>query len=201
MYLPPQFNHPEHALELIRSHPLASLISNDDEGFPFVTHLPMHVEAQGEVWQMLGHCARANPHWRYLAQRPEALLVFQGPHAFMSTRVYPDLVRVPTWSYLVVHVKVRLQLVDGEEAKDVLLKQLIADHDAPYAAQWRGLPESYTQGMLKAIVAFKGEVLDVKCKIKLNQHRSEAHERMKADYAQGTEQERALAHWMERLGL
>jgi len=56
-------------------------------------------------------------------------------------------------------------------------------------------------GMLKAIVAFKGEVLDVKCKIKLNQHRSEAHERMKADYAQGTDQERALAHWMVRLGL
>jgi transcriptional regulator len=55
--------------------------------------------------------------------------------------------------------------------------------------------------MLKAIVAFKGEVVDVKCKIKLNQHRSEAHERMKADYAQGTEQERALAQWMERLGL
>ena len=156
MYLPPQFNHPEHALELIRCHPLASLISNDDEGFPFVTHLPMHVDTQGEVWQMLGHCARANPHWRYLAQCPHALLVFQGPQAFMSTRVYPDLVRVPTWSYLVVHVKVRMQLVDGEEAKDVLLKQLIADHDAPYAAQWRGLPESYTQGMLKAIVAFKG---------------------------------------------
>ena len=121
MYLPPQFNHPDHALELIRSHPLASLISNDDDGFPFVTHLPMHVETEGAAWQMLGHCARANPHWRYLAQRPEALLVFQGPQAFMSTRVYPDLVRVPTWSYLVVHVKVRMQLVDGEEAKDVLL--------------------------------------------------------------------------------
>ena len=91
MYLPPQFNHPEHALELIRCHPLASLISNDVEGFPFVTHLPMHVDTQGEVWQMLGHCARANPHWRYLAQRPDALLVFQGPQAFMSTRVYHAL--------------------------------------------------------------------------------------------------------------
>ena len=62
MYLPPQFNLPEHALELIRSHPLASLISHDDEGFPFVSHLPMHVETDGAEWQMLGHCARANPH-------------------------------------------------------------------------------------------------------------------------------------------
>ncbi len=201
MYLPPQFNHPDHALELIRSHPLASLISNDDDGFPFVSHLPMHVESDGAGWHLLGHCARANPHWNYLFQRPEALLVFHGPQAFMSTRVYPDLVRVPTWSYLAVHVKVRMHLVEGEAAKDLLLKQLIADHDAPYAQQWRGLPESYTQGMLKAIVAFKGEVLDVQCKIKLNQHRSEAHERMKSDYAQGTEQERALSQWMVKLGL
>ena len=201
MYLPPQFNQPDHALELIRSHPLASLISNDDDGFPFVSHLPMHVESDGAGWHLLGHCARANPHWNYLSQRPEALLVFHGPQAFMSTRVYPDLVRVPTWSYLAVHVKVRMHLVEGEAAKDLLLKQLIADHDAPYAQQWRGLPESYTQGMLKAIVAFKGAVLDVQCKIKLNQHRSEAHERMKADYAQGTEQERALSQWMVKLGL
>ncbi len=201
MYLPPQFNQPDHAVDLIRSHPLASLISNDDDGFPFVSHLPMHVESDGAGWHLLGHCARANPHWNYLSQRPEALLVFHGPQAFMSTRVYPDLVRVPTWSYLAVHVKVRMHLVEGEAAKDLLLKQLIADHDAPYAQQWRGLPESYTQGMLKAIVAFKGEVLDVQCKIKLNQHRSEAHERMKSDYAQGTEQERALSQWMVKLGL
>ena len=201
MYLPPQFNHPDHALALIRKHPLASLISHDDAGFPFVSHLPMHVETEGDHWHLLGHCARANPHWRYLAQRPEALLVFHGPQAFMSTRGYPDLVRVPTWNYLVVHVKARMQLVEGEAAKDVLLKQLIADHDAAYAQQWRGLPESYTQAMLKAIVAFKGEVLDVQCKIKLNQHRGEAHERMKADYAQGSEQERDLAAWMQKLGL
>ena len=201
MYLPPQFNHPDHALDLIRKHPLASLISNDDAGFPFVSHLPMHVETEGQQWHLLGHCARGNPHWRYLAQRPEALLVFHGPHAFMSTRVYPDLVRVPTWNYLVVHVKVRVQLVEGEAAKDVLLKQMIADHDAAYAQQWRGLPENYTQAMLKAIVAFKGEVLDVQCKIKLNQHRGESHERMKADYAQGSEQERDLAAWMQKLGL
>jgi len=201
MYLPPQFNHPDHALDLIRKHPLASLISNDDAGFPFVSHLPMHVETEGQQWHLLGHCARGNPHWRYLAQSPEALLVFHGPHAFMSTRVYPDLVRVPTWNYLVVHVKVRVQLVEGEAAKDVLLKQLIADHDAAYAQQWRGLPENYTQAMLKAIVAFKGEVLDVQCKIKLNQHRGESHERMKADYAQGSEQERDLAAWMQKLGL
>ena len=50
-------------------------------------------------------------------------------------------------------------------------------------------------------MAFKGEVLDVTCKIKLNQHRSEAHDRMKADYAQGSEQERALAQWMVKLSL
>ena len=125
MYLPPPFNHPEHALELIRSHPLASLISNDDDGFPFVTHIPLHLLDAAAPWRLLGHVAHANPHWRYLQARPQALVTFMGPQAYMSPRVYPDLVRVPTWNYLAVHVKVRMQLVDGEEAKDEALERTV----------------------------------------------------------------------------
>ena len=45
MYLPPQFNAKDeaHALAIMRAHPFASLISMDDEGAPFVTHLPFHL--------------------------------------------------------------------------------------------------------------------------------------------------------------
>jgi transcriptional regulator len=201
MYLPPQFNHPEHALELIRSHPLASLISNDDDGFPFVTHLPMHVEAQGEVWQMLGHCARANPHWRYLLARPQALVTFTGPQAYLSPQVYPDLTRVPTWNYLAVHARVKATLVEDPQAKDALLKRLIADHEPAYAAQWRSLDAGYQTKMLDGIVAFELRVTELQCKLKLNQHRPESHAALYAMYSQGSSQEQALATWMVRLGL
>jgi transcriptional regulator len=205
MYLPRQFEPEDPALtrRLVSEHPLATLISTDDQGFPFASHLPLKLDAcdaQGQPTRLLGHLARANPQTAHLAQRPQALLVFLGPHAFMSTRVYPDEQRVPTWNYLSVQAQVTVRLLEGEEAKDALLKQLIADHDPPYAQQWRGLPEKYTHGMLAAIVAFELQVQHIQTKIKLNQHRPESHAAMHA-YASGSERERELADWMVALGM
>jgi transcriptional regulator len=201
MYLPPQFKAKEatHAAQLMRSYPLASLISNDDDGFPFVTPIPLHLSDASAPWRLLGHVAKANPHWRYLQSRPQALVTFMGPHAYMSPRVYPDLVRVPTWNYLAVHCKVRVTLIEEPAAKDRLLKQLIGDHDPAYAPQWVGLGDDYQHKMMSGIVAFELEITDLQCKLKLNQHRPEAFEKMRALYAAGNEQERALAVWMDVL--
>lgn len=204
MYLPKQFEAPEHAWTLMRQHPLAQLISVDEQGLPYLSWLPMHIDAvpEGDAtgW-LLGHLAKANPHVDLLAGQPQATLVFTGPHAFMPTTVYNDTLRVPTWSYLVVSLRVQAHRLEGEPAKDALLKQLIGDHQPPYAQQWRGLPSDYTERMLMAIVAYRFEVLDVKAKFKLNQHRKESHAAMHALYAQGNDAERELAQWMKTLGL
>jgi transcriptional regulator len=202
VYLPQQFDKPEHACAIMQAHPFASLISTDDTGFPFVAHLPLKlVEEGGQPVQLLGHCARGNPLASYLVQRPLALASFMGPQAYMSPKVYADLQRVPTWTYLAVQAHVQVRLLEGEEAKDALLKQLISDHEPAYAAQWRGLPEDYTDKMLGAIQAFELNIVSLQCAVKLNQHRPEAHAAMHAAYAQGGEQEQALAGWMTKLGL
>ena len=99
------------------------------------------------------------------------------------------------------HPDMVARMLDGDEAKDALLKQLIADHEPAYAAQWRALPESYAHGMLNGIVAFELKILDLKTKVKINQHRPESHAAMHAAYAQGGDQEQALAQWMQRLGM
>ena len=78
-----------------------------------------------------------------------------------------------------------------------MLKQMIADHEPAYADQWRALPESYAHGMLNGIVAFELKILDLQTKVKINQHRPESHAAMHAAYAQGGEQEQALAQWMQ----
>ena len=203
MYLPPQFKATDdaHAKALMRTQPFASLISNDDDGLPFVTPLPLHLLEDPSGLLLLGHCAKPNPHWRYLQARPKAVVTFMGPHAYMTPRVYPDLVRVPTWNYLMVHCAVEAKIIDTFDDKDRLLKHLIADHDPAYADQWRGLGEEYQHKMMGGIVAFELRVLEMQCKIKLNQHRPEAHAAMRAAYAVGNENERALALWMDKLGL
>ena len=203
MYLPPQFKgqRDPHAMPLIQEHPFASLISMDDAGLPYVTHLPLHLEVRGEQWVLLGHVAKPNPHWRYLQQRPQAVATFLGPHAYLSPKVYPDLARVPTWNYVAVHCTLQARLIEEPAAKDALLKKLIGDHEPPYAEQWRGLGEEFAHKMLAGIVGFELEVTDLQCKVKINQHRPESHARMYEAYAGGNEGERGLADWMKRLGI
>lgn len=77
MYLPPQFNAKarSHALDLMRAHPLAILISVDNARIPFISHILLHLEERGEQLVLLGHCAKPKPHWKYLhAQAKDGLL-------------------------------------------------------------------------------------------------------------------------------
>ncbi len=211
MYLPKQFHNTDPAIaqRIMREHPLASIVSVGADGFPVLSHIPMHWQAVSlwgeaastEYGVLLGHCARANPHAQLLATQPQALVSFMGPQAYMSPGVYADKQRVPTWSYLAVQAKVQTRIIDPHEDRDRLLKCLIADHEPSYAKQWRDLPESYTVAMLNGIVAFEMQITDLQCAVKLNQHRPEAHAAMHAAYAQGTGSAKALARWMADLGL
>lgn len=209
MYLPPQFNskNKSDATALMRAYPFASLISVDDAGLPFVTHLPLHLKertasgADPENWLLLGHVAKSNAHWRYLQARSQAVVTFMGPHAYLSPSVYPDLTRVPSWNYLALHCTVQATLIEAPREKEVLLQKLIAEHEPAYAAQWHALEADYQQKMLSGIVAFELQVTAWQCKLKLNQHRPESYAAMLAQYASGNDNERALALWMERLGI
>lgn len=206
MYLPPQFQAKDRqqALQIMRAHPFASLISTDDEALPYVSHIPLHVEERPEAtagFVLLGHVAKPNPHWRYLAARPKHVVTFLGPQAYMSPTVYPDLARVPTWNYLAVHCTVQATLIEEPLAKDRLLKKLIGDHEPPFKQQWIDLGLDYQHKMLAGIVGFELQVLVMQCKIKINQHRPEAHAAMFTAYSSGTADEKNLALWMQQLGL
>ena len=203
MYMPPQFNQKERALtlEVMRAHNFATLVTTDAQGQPFATHVPMIVSERGEQLVLEAHVAKPNPHWKLWESNPTALAIFQGPNAYMSPKVYPDLARVPTWNYLAVHASGTVRILEGDAKKDALLKGLIAIHEPEYAAQWRGLGEEFQSKMLAGIVAFEIDVTKLESKFKLNQHRKEAHAAMKERYAAGSPAEQALAVWMQRLGL
>ena len=205
MYNPPQFasQDPRIAARLMREHPFASLITLDDAGQPFVTHLPLHLAEEGGAFVLLGHVARLNPAWQHLSAWPGATVTFLGPQAYMSPGVYPDLARVPTWNYLAVHctVTARLLAPEDEAGTDRLLKALIGDHEPAYARQWRGLDADFQRKMLAGIVAFELAVDGWQCKLKLNQHRPESHAALVAAWAAGTPEQQALAGWMRALGM
>ena len=202
MYLPKHFESPDRALtlEVMRTHNFATLTSVDAEGAPFVTHLPVALTEEGDTVVLHFHLAKANPHAAMLREKRPSMVAFLGPHAYMSPSVYADLKRVPTWNYIAVHAYGEPVELATNDAKDALLKSLIAIHEPAYADQWRALDEKYQTMMMSAICAFRMTVTQLEGKFKLNQHREEAHSSMKAKYGEGTPDERALVAWMERLG-
>src|ERR1700686_3117150 len=104
MYIP-SFNHVNDRailLEAMRTWPFAILFGGGEDGSPFATHLPLVVHDEGEHGVIEGHFARANPHWKALAGR-ETLVVFSGPHSYVSPMLYAEPLSVPTWNYIAVH--------------------------------------------------------------------------------------------------
>ncbi|WP_204101296.1 FMN-binding negative transcriptional regulator [Occallatibacter savannae] len=163
------------------------------------THLPLVVRDEGPHGVLEGHFAKANPHWQALANRP-TLVVFPGPHSYVSPSLYVEQTSVPTWNYIAIHAYGTLELVEEETAKEALLFNLIDANEPAYADKWRGMPEDYRRGLLKGIVGFRIPIAHIEGKFKLSQNRSEADRRgVEAAHRAGGDDQRALADWMKRL--
>ena len=112
MYIPNAFKIAEREplLAYMRQYNFAALISVI-ENSPFASHLPLVVEEAGETIRLKGHFAKANPHWRAHEQGGEALVIFQGPHAYIAPAQYETSEAVPTWNYVAVHAYGELRLL------------------------------------------------------------------------------------------
>lgn len=200
LYNPPHFTVDDAAAAaaLMRAHPLATLVSVHD-GEPQVTHAPLLLDDTAEPWRLLGHVARANPHWQAWTEGAALLAIFHGPDAYISPALYDTLKAVPTWNYAVVHVQGRVTPLHDSGAKEDVLKRLIDAHDQPYHQQWNELDETFREGMKKGIVAFALAVERIDAKFKLSQNRAPAErERVRQAMAVGAGT-RELADWMRRL--
>src|ERR1700757_3554136 len=114
-------------IEAMRAYSFAILFGPGEELRG--THLPLLVKDEGEHGTLLGHFAHANPHWTALAGR-ETLVVFPGPHSYVSPRLYIEELSVPTWNYIAIHAYGTLSLLEDDEGKNHLVEELITVHDA-----------------------------------------------------------------------
>jgi transcriptional regulator len=163
------------------------------------THLPLVVKDEGEHGLIEGHFAKANPHWQSLAGR-ETLVVFHGPHSYVSPTLYTEELSVPTWNYIAVHAYGTLSLVEEESGKLALLTDLIAANEPAYLDRWRALPEGFRRTMLAGIMGFRIPIARIEGKFKLSQNRNpEERKNVHAAQSGGSPDEQALARWMERL--
>jgi transcriptional regulator len=180
MYNPPLFREEDRATlhAMIRAARLAMLVSNGADGVPEVSYLPLLFDEAGDVHGALfGHLARANPHWKSLADVGRATAIFNGPDAYISPSWYPTKQEhhrhVPTWNYEAVHAVCRVEVFDDAARLRDVVARLTERFEAGRAAPWTidMAPPDYIAMMLKAIVGLKLTIEELHGKRKLSQNR------------------------------
>lgn len=189
MYLPAHFEESRREVldALIAAQPFGTLVTHGPNGLD-ANHLPFDYDpARGPCGTLRAHVARANPLWKEVASAPDALVIFQGPHAYISPSWYPSKHethrQVPTWNYIVVHAHGRIVVHDDEAFVRGLVARLTRKMEAGEPVPWKmgDAPADYLSQMLGAIVGIEIEVTKLTGKWKLSQNKVPADIRGAAD--------------------
>ena len=178
MYIPKHFR--EDTIETLhafmREYSFAALISQQD-GIPLANHFPFLLDTEpGPYGTLRAHMARANAQWQTFDVTKEVLVIFQGPHAYISPSWYRDGVElsVPTWNYSAVHAYGLPRLIEDSAQLYDILQATIQTHEAQFERPWTlQMSEQSLQKMMRAIVGFEVHITRLEGKFKLSQNRSE----------------------------
>ena len=183
MYLPQHFEEtrPDVLHELIRAQPLGLLVTLNEAGLqanpvPFI----LDPDPAGGPGILRAHVARANPLWRETRGDVDALVVFQGPQAYVSPNWYPSKAEhgkaVPTWNYVMVQARGPLRAIDDAAWVRAFVTRLTTRHEAVQAKPWAvtDAPPDYIETMTRAIVGIEITLAALTGKWKVSQNRSAA---------------------------
>lgn len=180
MYTPAQFKVEDEAEahRLMRAYPFAILVTHGADGV-VATHLPivLKVDEAGPLGRIECHLARPNPQWKTFAPDADALVIFQGPEAYIRPGWYASKAEhgkvVPTWNYSVVHAYGRLEVVQDQDWLRTHVTELTDQQEAPYAARWStaDAPGNYVDMLTRGIVGLKLEITRLEGKAKMSQNR------------------------------
>lgn len=158
-------------LDFLKQNEFATLVTYDGEK-PTASHLLMEVVEDGENLLINGHMSKANPLWKTFETNSEVLVIFQGPHAYISPTWY-NHADVPTWNYQAVHLYGSPRVVDDYEEMKKLLSDLIVRNEANPSYRLEILPEDFVRKQINGIVAFQIKVTRIEASYKLSQNRDD----------------------------
>jgi transcriptional regulator len=189
----------EELFALIRRYNFGTLFTHR-QGESFVTHLPFLVDAErGSHGTLVAHMARANGHWKAFDGAAPSVVVFTGPHAYVSPAWYREQETVPTWNYAVVHATGTPRLVTDDTRLREMVMRLVENHEAPLDRPWDvRRAESVMRIELAAIVGFEIPIDHIEGKFKLSQNRSREDQEgvVRALESSGDSSEREIARMM-----
>ena len=181
MYVPAhdRESRPEVLQQFMHEHPLAALVTLGTDGALTASHLPLRLyPSLGPQGTLRGHLARANQQWQDFSSQTDALVIFQGPQAYISPSWYAAKQEtgrvVPTWNYLAVHARGPMTIIEDPEWLRRFVTELTESHEAEFAHPWHvsDAPSSYVEGLLRAIVGIEIPIHHLEGRWKLSQNRS-----------------------------
>ena len=182
MYTPPSFVENDRTTlhDFMDQNSFATLISNDDQE-SFASHLPLLIERErGTQGVLTGHFSRANPHWQ-MANGQRVLIIFHGPHAYISPGWVQSTTMVPTWNYLAVHAYGVLRIVDEPNQVKDILTRMVGKYESRREQPWSMelADDGFIDNLTSAIVGFEVEIDRLEGKWKLSQnHPAERREQI-----------------------
>lgn len=175
MYTPSSFKetNPDILFRLIEQYNFGIIFSQHNST-PEATHLPFLIDKnRGDKGVLIAHFAKANKHWRRIDPEKEVLVIFQGPHTYISPSWYKNRATVPTWNYATVHVYGKVKITEDPLKLSEMVTRLTHFHENQVDSDW-DLSEgrSVFEKELKGIVGFELEISSMEGKFKFNQNRS-----------------------------
>ncbi|MGG2073795.1 FMN-binding negative transcriptional regulator [Lysinibacillus irui] len=173
MYIPKYYKITdlEEITEFIRENSFATLVSTI-KGKPIAVHIPVLLNKIEDDYYLTGHLAYGNPIWKTFEEVNDILVIFNGPHAYISSSWY-EKENVPTWNYQAVHIYGKASLIDGKELEQdltSLLEKYESFRENPVL--WDKLSPEFLQQEIKGIKGFKIKVEEVQAAYKLSQNRN-----------------------------
>ncbi|RXT07981.1 FMN-binding negative transcriptional regulator [Ammoniphilus sp. CFH 90114] len=199
MYIPSSFEvkEKESLYEFIEKNSFAIIFSQTENG-PYATHVPLLLER--EEGCLYGHMAKANPHWN--SRENEVLVVFSGPHTYISPSWYETTLAVPTWNYVAVHAYGKLELIEDPEELRRILDDSVNVYESTMPNPWSmsSVDSTFISNLSKGIIGFRIEIEKLEGKWKLSQnHSRERQDRViEALDSQGDENSIQIANLMKK---
>lgn len=172
MYIPKinELQDRDRILAFMQRYSFATIVTSVD-GTPVATHLPFTIREEADTIVLSAHFARANPQWKSFNEQ-DVLVIFQGPHAYISPQHYEHTQNVPTWNYIAVHAYGKAHIVTDEAQGYAILEALMQQSEPAFLPQWATLSDQYREGLFKGIVPFEIRVTELQAKHKISQNKT-----------------------------
>ena len=202
MYKLPYFTekNPEKVFEFMKKNSFA-IITGVYSGFPVATHVPLEIKKIDEKIILTGHIMKATDHYKAFLENQNVLVIFSGPHCYVSASWYVKKNVASTWNYMDIHVKGKIQFTDGEGTKKIIENITDQYEKSDIAEAFNKLPTDYVERLSTAIAGFNIEVESVDNTFKLSQNHDPETRRQIIENLRKTGNDNSLqiANEMEKL--